>query len=168
MVETTPLRHELLNGDGAHVLKTKLRKKIRDRVETCDVPDCWILKGNDSGLLSLDRRFFGGNLKRGKHMTMRQALFQLTFHEMPPVDRIIKMQCGDSRCVNPAHYSVAGWKMPFETMAKLIYHLEWISEKEAVQMHAGKTYAAWYLRHMEDPLLNRRTAYKAPEKVSDQ
>jgi hypothetical protein len=162
MVEQSPLRHDLVTGNGNGVLKRKLHKKIRDRVKVCGVKKCWELKDGMTADLSLSRHYFD-NTKYGKHITMRNVLFQLTFHELPPFDRIIRMKCENSRCVNPAHYSAAGWRMPFDDMAMLIFEREWIGEEEAIEMHAGKVYSSWYLRQMEAPAVGRHATFNAED-----
>ena len=163
MEEAPSLRRDLVYSEGRHPLKTKLRKKIRDRVDVCGVPQCWKLNEGETADLSLSRHYFD-DAKYGKHMTMRQVLFQLTYHQLPPFGRIIRMKCPNpSTCINPAHYSATGWRMPFDSMAKLIFELEWITEQEAIEMHAGKTFSSWYLRQRDAPMVGRKATFDMGE-----
>ena len=159
MVDITPLRDDLLDGSGNHALKTKLRKKIRDRVKVCDIAECWPLKDGLNADISLSKHYFN-NAKYGKHMTIRQVLFQLTFHELPPYDRIIRMKCENSRCVNPSHFSATGWTGPsYVDMKRLIYELGWATEESAEEIHCGKEVAAFYRRAREAPAVGRPATF---------
>ena len=149
MEEPASLRQDILLGaDGTHPLRNKLRKRIRDRVEKCDVPDHWLLKEGESGLLSLDHRYFDS--KYAKHITIRQALFQLTYRELPPLGRIIRMKCEKKRCTNPTHFEVTGWKPPYDFMQRCVQDCD------------ERTYNAWYLRQREAPVVGRKATFNAP------
>jgi hypothetical protein len=152
MVERIALRYDV-REDADHPLRNEIRKRVRDRVDKCDVPDCWVLVDpNDNGQLALDRHFFH-NSKHGRHVQIRQVLFQLTFHALPPVGRIIRTKCPTKNCVNPAHYKIAGWKMPYEDMQKLIKELNWITQEQAEELYTdskGREYAPWYVKKLKE------------------
>ena len=147
MEEPASLRQDILLGaDGTHPLRNKLRKRIRDRVEKCDVPDHWLLKEGESGLLSLDHRYFDSK-----------------YAKLPPLGRIIRMKCEKKRCTNPTHFEVTGWKPPYDFMQRCVQELGWISEEDAMQMHCDeRTYNAWYLRQREAPVVGRKATFNAP------
>lgn len=144
------LRRDLIEN-REHPLRNEIRKRVRDRVDKCDVPQCWILKDeNDNGQISLDHRFFDG--KTGEVTYIKRILFQITYKELPPYGRIIKTTCGTPRCVNPAHYKISGWRMPAEDMFKLLKE-EWISFEEVEERfcdNKGRPYAQWYVNKIVD------------------
>ena len=159
MVEQNPLRPDLIDGSGSPMLKNKLRRRIKDRVLKCDVPQCWLLNEGDTGLISLDHRYFADG--KGRHITMRQVLFQLTYHRLPPEGRLIRMKCDNpTRCISPAHFQVEGWDGPsYADIKRLIYEQGWTTEEDAEEVHCGKEVAAWYRRAREAPPVGRPATF---------
>ena len=60
---------------------------------------------------------------------IRQVLFQSVYGEPVPIGRVIRMRCGNKRCIDPAHYAISGWRPPWEVMHRMIDELEWITEE---------------------------------------
>lgn len=147
MVKQVMLSLQLLEGNNSE-LKSELQKRIRDRVIACKIPDCWLLKKGESHQICLDKRYFDSGV--GRCMPIRQVLFQTTFHSLPPLGRIIRMDClpeqNQTRCLNPAHYKIAGWKISAEDQARLVDELGWITQAQIEcrrPMKKGKPMADW-------------------------
>jgi hypothetical protein len=135
-------------GGGESELKDELQKRIRDRVISCKIPDCWLIKQGETHQICLDKRYFDSGV--GRCMPIRQILFQMTFHSLPPLGRIIRMDCqpkeNQARCVNPAHYKISGWKISAEDQTRLVNELGWIT-REQIECRRptkkGKKMADW-------------------------
>lgn len=129
MVEQFILRER---ADG-----NKLTKQIRDRCDRCYVPDCWTLKDpNDKGQIFLSKKLI--TTGKWRKAQIRHVLFQSTYGEPVPIGRVIRMRCGNKRCINPAHYSVSGWRPPWEVMHRMIDELGWITEEQAKEWYSSK------------------------------
>jgi hypothetical protein len=151
MVKPARLTVGLLEGRGDKLtseLKSDLQKRIRDRVVNCKIPDCWLLKRGESHQICLDRRYFDSDV--GRCIPIRQVLFQTTFHMLPPIGRIIRMDClpkeNQAHCLNPAHFKIAGWKISAEDRDRLVDELGWITREQIEcrrPMKKGKQMADW-------------------------
>lgn len=132
MVTTFTINQEVFHNPS---VEKSFFKSVRDRINECQVPRCWILKDPaDKGSIYLPRQFFYD--RRGRRVQIRQALFQVTYREPAPIGRTIQMACGNTRCVNPAHMKVAGWEPSWAALNEVMGH--WITEPEAKKWHGWK------------------------------
>ena len=128
MVEQFALR---LNTDGR-----KLAKQIRDRCDVCYVPRCWSLKDpKDKGQIFLSKKYLKG--EKWRKAQIRHVLFQIVYGQPVPVGRVIRMCCGNTRCVNPGHMTVAGWKPTWAAIHTMIGN-NWLTEEQAERWHQDK------------------------------
>jgi hypothetical protein len=87
--------------------RRRLYKVIRERVEGCFEPRCWLLRDkNDIGQLYIDRKTSMDG--KGRFVQIRRLLYYIAYGEVPDMHRI-DMRCANpKRCVNPAHARVKG------------------------------------------------------------
>jgi hypothetical protein len=107
------------DGKPEPVAMSRILKEIRDRVDTCRVPQCWkLIDPHDDGQIYLPHQFFRG--QKGKAVQIKQALFRMTYNKSPPVGQQIRNICGNPRCRNPAHFITKTWKPTYEEVFKMV------------------------------------------------
>ena len=115
--------------DGSRVDGRRITKQIRDRCDKCYVADCWTLKNeNDKGQIYVSKKLTTNGKPRKAQI--RQFLFFVVYGEAPPVGRVIRMACGNNRCVNPGHMRVVGWRHPWDAISHLI-ETGWLTKEQA-------------------------------------
>jgi hypothetical protein len=128
------VKHEL--GSEEPVVMWRIFKKVKDRCDVCRIPQCWLLKyPGDDGQIYLPRQFFR-NARRGKAVTIKQALFRLAYNESPPVGQPLRNICdGGPLCVNPAHLVTRTWRPTYAQIFKMVGR-GWLTWEQADEWYA--------------------------------
>ena len=135
MADTFRIRVPYTELDRGKIEKehNRIYKEIRDRVDGCYEPNCWILKDNDPGTIYLNQNIIDGD--KGRYVQMRRFLFLVTWKTIPDRRKLITY-CGNYRCVNPAHARYKGFKPPYDRVKELIAN-EWLLESQAEKWYTS-------------------------------
>lgn len=113
----------------------RIEGEIKERVDGCLKPQCWLLKEGETGQVYIKRKITVDGW--GRSIYIRRFLFLTTFGYLPE-GRKIEMICENpKRCVNPAHATYRGFNMPYEWVMELISR-NWITKEQAEELYLKK------------------------------
>lgn len=90
----------------------RIMRRIRARVENCNLPECWVLNRPGRDKIWLRKGEVTGCPDKGKLMTISRLLYLFEYGEVPEGANI-KTVCGTDYCQNPAHMRIEGYPVSY-------------------------------------------------------